>query len=97
MHKLRRLNVEQSFKFDRRESAEVDIFRDKKKKKKFDIVNLSRMTRCICDYTLIEKGVIGALSCVASLCIYRSQPLMIMRWNESSAYPRNYLRYPRDN
>lgn len=26
VHKLRRLNVEQSFKFDRRESAEVDIF-----------------------------------------------------------------------
>lgn len=33
VHKLRHLNVEQSFKFDRRESAEVDIFRDKKKEK----------------------------------------------------------------
>lgn len=43
VHKLRRLNVEQSFKFDRCESAEVDIFRDKKKKKKFDNVNLSRI------------------------------------------------------
>lgn len=43
VHKLRRLNVEQSFKFDRREVQKLIYFETKKKKKKFDNVNLSRI------------------------------------------------------